>query len=138
MKHDLDLYRINGDVPVGFYAAATAKHSARGREDDSLMFLITQISGEQMDQEPLKAWFERLSGLFYKTSGSVTSAMRTLIAGLNSNLTERNLKLPEGAEQISAALGLAVIHHDTLFVAQCGLCQVLLLQEGTRSSFFGP
>ena len=64
--------------------------------------------------------------------------MRAVINALNSSLSEANLKLPEEAEPHSAALSLAVIHHDTLFVAQSGLSQVLLLQDGNSRLFFDP
>ena len=131
MKHDLDLYFLHGELIPGFHAAASAKRCARGREDDSLMLLITQTSGTPITPETLQSWFSRVTSIFYKTSGSVTAAMRAVVNALNSNLVEINLNLPEEAEPYSAVLSLAVIHHDTLFVAQSGLSQVLLLQDGS-------
>jgi len=135
MKHDLDLYLLHGELIPGFHAAASAKRCARGREDDSVMLLITQKSGALISPETLQTWLERVTSIFYKTSGSVTAAMRAVINALNSSLSEANLKLPEEAEPHSAALSLAVIHHDTLFVAQSGLSQVLLLQNGNSRLF---
>jgi len=102
------------------------------------MLLITQKSGALISPETLQTWLERVTSIFYKTSGSVTAAMRAVINALNSSLSEANLKLPEEAEPHSAALSLAVIHHDTLFVAQSGLSQVLLLQNSNSRLFFDP
>lgn len=138
MKHDLNLYLLHGELIPGFHAAASAKRCARGREDDSVMLLITQKSGALISPETLQTWLERVTSIFYKTSGSVTAAMRAVINALNSSLSEANLKLPEEAEPHSAALSLAVIHHDTLFVAQTGLSQVLLLQDSNSRLFFDP
>jgi hypothetical protein len=138
MKHDLDLYFLHGELIPGFYAAASAKRCARGREDDSLMLLIAQTSGTPITPETLQSWFNRVTSIFYKTSGSVTAAMRAVVNALNSNLIEVNLKLTKEAEPHSAVLSLAVIHHDTLFVAQSGLSQVLLLQDGSSRLFFDP
>jgi hypothetical protein len=138
MKHDVDLYLLHSQTIPGFHATASAKRCARGREDDSFMLLLTPKSTAPIDPETLQTWFERVTSIFYKTSGSVTSAMRAVIDALNSSLIEANLKLPEEAEPHSAALSLAVIHHDTLFVAQSGLSQVILLQDGHSRLFFDP
>jgi len=138
MKHDLDLYLLHGELIPGFHAAASAKRCARGREDDSVMLLITPKSDALITPETLQSWLERVTSIFYKTSGSVTAAMRAVVNALNSSLIEVNLKLTEEAEPHTAAFSLAVIHHDTLFVAQSGLSQVLLLQDGSSRLFFDP
>lgn len=136
MKHDLDLYVTDRQALPGFFAVASTKRCARGREDDSLIVFLAQKNGEELALETLKKWFETLSSLFYNTAGSVTSAMRAIVNALNTNLMELNLKLTERSEPNTAALLLAVIHHDTLFAAQAGIAQAMVLQAGQTRLLF--
>jgi len=62
--------------------------------------------------------------------------MRAIVNALNTNLMELNLKLTEGSEPNTAALLLAVIHHDTLFAAQAGIAQAMVLQAGQTRLLF--
>jgi hypothetical protein len=79
---------------------------------------------------------ENASAIFYKSSGSVTSAMRAVVFALNGALAERNLILPPESIPVSAQLSLGVIHHDVLFLAQAGLSQALLVKTGSRAFFY--
>ncbi|MFZ3069684.1 MAG: cell envelope integrity protein TolA [Anaerolineaceae bacterium] len=138
MKHDLAIYTFDNQSLPGFFVADIPKHPARGREDDSLMLLLTLQGGRSVSGEQLRQWQGRLADIFYRTSGSVTSAMRSVIEAINLTLVERNLKLLEDSDRVSAYLSLGVIHHDTLFIAQSGLSQALLLKVGGQTVFFDP
>ncbi|HPS32653.1 MAG TPA: hypothetical protein PKW57_04055 [Anaerolineaceae bacterium] len=136
MKHNLELISTNNQALPGFFGANIPRHAARGREEDSLLMLLSQQSGEEVHPDLLKNWLENASAIFYKSSGSVTSAMRAVVFALNGALAERNLSLPPESIPISAQLSLGVIHHDTLFIAQAGLSQALLLKTGSRALFY--
>ncbi len=142
MMFDLNLISLSytsgqlQDETPGFYAARAPKRSARGRQEDSLIIFLTLKGSKLLSPQSQTEWLKRLSSVFFKTSGSVTSAMRVVIDTLNVSLLERNLKLVEDRDRISAYLNLAVIHHDTLFISQCGITHALLINKGGLIHFF--
>ncbi|MCJ7695639.1 MAG: hypothetical protein MUO40_09445, partial [Anaerolineaceae bacterium] len=115
MIFDLNLFSMtytNGqlqpEVPA-FFAASAIKRAARGRQEDALIILLNLKGDNPLPQDEQKDWLEKLSNLFFKTSGSVTSAMRLVIDSVNNALMERNLKLVSDHDRLSADLSLAVI-----------------------------
>lgn len=138
MKHDLILFSADNDPLPGFFAAAIPRHTARGREDDSLIIFLTLLGENPVTNEQLKQWQQRLADIFYRTGGSVTSAMRAVVDGINLTLIEKNLKHVEDTDHVSAFLSLAVIHHDTLFLAQSGSSQAITWKTDSQSFFFDP
>lgn len=136
MKHNLELISTNHQALPGFFGANIPRRAARGREEDSLVMLLSQQSGEALSADLLRKWLENASAIFYKSSGSVTSAMRAVVFALNGALAERNLILPPESISVSAQLSLGVIHHDVLFLAQAGLSQALLVKTGSRAFFY--
>lgn len=122
--YDLNIIPINrqrGEVipdAGGFRAVTAPKRSARGRSDDQLVFFFStearDITANQDD------WLMRLMETFFKTSGSVTAALRTIIETINLTLLEQNLKAtPQGKPPISA-ISVAVVHRNNLYLAQSG------------------
>lgn len=104
----------------GFMAAAPPKRPARSRSDDLLIVSLI-LSGEaEIPSDIQAAWLERLSQSFFKTSGSVTSALRALIETLNLTLMEKNLKLAKEGGWTTGAINLAAIHRRSLYIAQSG------------------
>ena len=136
MKYNLELINTNHQALPGFFGANIPRRAARGREEDSLVMLLSQQSGEALSADLLRKWLENASAIFYKSSGSVTSAMRAVVFALNGALAERNLILPPESISVSAQLSLGVIHHDVLFLAQAGLSQALLVKTGSRAFFY--
>jgi len=136
MKHNLELFGTNQQALPGFFGASIPRRAARGREEDSLLLLLSQQSGEALRPDLLRKWLENASAIFYKSSGSVTSAMREVVFALNGALAEQNLNMPPESISVSAQLSLGVIHHDTLFLAQAGLSQALLVKTGSRAFFY--
>jgi hypothetical protein len=65
--------------------------------------------------------------IFFKTSGSVTSALRVLIDTLNLTMMERNLKSAKGGATATAAISLAAVHRRSVYVVQCGLTHAFTL-----------
>lgn len=138
MKHNLELICTDNSALPGFFSANIPKKAARGREEDNLLIFLSQQSGEPLNPELITKWLESANAIFYKSSGSVTSAMRAVVFALNGALAEKNLNLPPESISVSAQLSLGVIHHDTLFLAQAGLSQALLAKPGSRAFFYDP
>ena len=136
MKYHLELTNTANQALPGFFGANIPRRAARGRQEDSLLIFLSQQSGEPFEEGQLRKWLENASVSFYKSSGSVTSAMRAAAFSLNASLAEKNLSLPPEHIPVSAQLSLGVIHHETLFLAQAGLSQVVLAKPGSRAFFF--
>lgn len=142
MKFDLILHSMTYEsgqlagVTPGFFATSAGKRAARGRQDDLLLMLLSIKRGKTFNRETIHEWQERLSADFFKTSGSVTTAMRTVIDEINVFLLEQNLKLFEDRDRQVAHLSLGVIHHDTLFIAQCGSSHAFLVNDVGLQHFF--
>ncbi|HQK43064.1 MAG TPA: hypothetical protein PLV20_05625, partial [Anaerolineaceae bacterium] len=136
MKYHLELTNTANQALPGFFGANIPRRAVRGRQEDSLLIFLSQQSGEPFEEGQLRKWLENASASFYKSSGSVTSAMRAAAFSLNASLAEKNLSLPPEHIPVSAQLSLGVIHHETLFLAQAGLSQVVLAKPGSRAFFF--
>ena len=70
---------------------------------------------------------ERLAQKYYKTSGSVTAALRAVAESLNLYLLDRNLRSTSGGRQGIGLLVLGVLRADTFYMAHCGPVQALLV-----------
>jgi len=135
MKFDLNLYsltyqqgQLQDDVP-GFYVWTAPKRAARGRQDDILILLITLKEEQALTEVEKAILLEKITNDFFNSSGSVTTALRMVIDTINLSLLERNLRINENHERISADILLSVIHFDTIFIAQSGLAHGYLLDH---------
>ena len=144
MMYDLTLIPIHTQQGqprqqiAGFKAAMPPRRPARSRSDDLLILsLITQ--GEATLSPDVQAvWLDRLSQVFFKTSGSVTSALRSLIETLNLTLMEKNLKLAKEGGWMTGAINLAAIHRRSLYIAQSGLTHAFTLTHEGLGHFHDP
>ena len=119
----------------GLHAAAPPRRAARSRAEDMLILsLIT--SGGASSQDVFHDWLERLAQDFYKTSGSVTAALRTLVETLNLTLMEKNLQSDRQGGAITGALNLAAIHRHTLYLAQSGPAHAYILTQQGLEHFY--
>lgn len=138
MNYDLTIFRPDNDPESIFFAAVPPKGSVRGREDD-LLFAQLNPSGQKVfDVEEVYAALETNARQFHKTSGSVTKAMRVFVDGLNRFFQQSNSHFSEPETWQTASLCLGVIHLDTLFVGQVGLCSAHVMRPGEDETFFDP
>ena len=79
---------------------------------------------------------ENQGRLFYKTSGSVTKAIRVFVDGLNKYFTQQNSHYDQPETWTTASLSLGVIHYDTLFIAQVGQSSAHILRSDGDELFF--
>ncbi len=122
----------------GFRAASPPKRPARSRSED-LLILSLIIHGDTSVSANIQAgWLDRLSQVFFKTSGSVTSALRSLIETLNLTLMEKNLKLAQDGGWTTGAINLVAIHRRSLYIAQSGLTHAFTLTHAGLQHFQDP
>lgn len=134
MKFDLTIFQPDGQRAT-LTAFNNPKQRTRGREDDLLLvFLSLKNNAEPADS--LKKEMEELANDFFKTSGSVTKAIREFMDGLNRTFLQKNPHFDQPESWQTGSLSLGVIHQDTLFLAQVGASQVLVLSNGKVESFF--
>lgn len=134
MKFDLKIFQPDGQQTslMGF---ESPKQRVRGRETDLLLvFLSLKNSSEPIDA--LKNELEELANAFFKTSGSVTKAIREFVDGLNRSFMQKNHRFDQPESWQTASLSLGVIHQDTLFLAQIGASQALVFSDEKLKSFF--
>lgn len=131
--YDLNLLPIRlqqgqpGPDSGGFMAVTAPRRAARGRAEDVLILALSLAEGADVPSEMQQAWLNHLAQAYFKTSGSVTAALRTLIETLNLTLMEKNLK-SEGIA-VTGAINLAVVHRHSLYLAQSGPTHAFMLNH---------
>jgi hypothetical protein len=134
--YDLKLIPIHQEkgqpIPqqTGFLAASPPRRAARSREEDLLILSFTTNRGESLSPELHEAWLSKLAETFFKTGGSVTSALRSLIETLNLTMMEKNLKSATAGPAVTGTISLTAIHHRAAYVAQSGLTHAYVLNQG--------
>ncbi len=118
---------------LGFRAFAPPRRAARSRSEDLLILSLTTKGKEPIDPDILETWLEPLSQTYFKSSGSVTSALRTFIEALNLKILEKNLKTTRDGGAIRAAINLVSAHRRHLFIVQSGFTHAFTLtHEGLQ------
>ncbi len=134
----LPLYRQNNrdltDLP-GLYATQPPRRSARGRSLDNLVIHLALEGTAPLSPKGYNKLVGHLVDIFYKTSGSSTSAMKTVATWLNDYLIERNLRGTSRSMQSIGLLSLAVFRGNQLFLAQCGPTHAFLVNSGGLTHF---
>ena len=129
--YDLNLLPIhleNGQPAAdrgGFLAVNAPRRTARGRAEDTLIVILNLVGGAAISSETQQGWLNSLAQDYFKTSGSVTAALRSLIETLNLTLMEKNLK-SEGIA-VTGSIDLAVVHRRSLYLAQSGPSHAFVL-----------
>ncbi len=128
--HNMELQAINGqlyliegvaqdgsDVPGLLVQTAPGK-AARGREHDSLFVHLTLTGAMAETAVLIQDLLDRISLTYYRSSGSVTSALRRAVIEANESLLRLNLS---GAGMVrEGAITCAVLRGSELFTLQVG------------------
>ena len=134
----LPLYRAGGrdmaEMP-GLHATQAPRRSARGRSGDTLVIHLALEGTAPLSPKGYQKLQAHLVETYFKTPGSATSAMRTVVEWLNEYLIERNRRgAPRGMKSIGL-LTLAVLRGGNLYLAQCGLTHTYLIASQGLSHF---
>ncbi len=136
MKFDLTVYSFEAHQPRLLCTASAGKGAARGREEDSLIIKLWPSDAVSLSDEVLNQTLSKLAAAFFKTSGSVTNAMRSLADGLNKTLLSGNSQLQDKDSWQTTSLLMGVVHHETLFIGINGKAEALLVRKNGREHFF--
>ncbi len=110
-------------VPPGALVEQPPKRAQRGREQDTFFTLVTPGGSTQTQA----AFYEQLArmaaGLYFRSSGSVTSGLREAISGVNNHLMTQS-----EAQRYQANILCLVLRGREIYVARAGACLSLLRQ----------
>ncbi len=114
------------EIP-GLLIASPPRRSERSRSGDLLLVLFT-LPGDLVAATTRQELQQHLVSAYFRTRGTVTSALRAAIGELNNSLLRRNLRTREGTMQ--SLLTVAVLRRDMLTLAHVGMTQSYLLRPG--------
>ena len=123
---DLNLLLLTGQGDGGLnelpdmFAVTPPRRAARGREADSLIIYLSMAGNSPLTPRDHTQLLEQMSQKFYKTTGSLTAALRTVAEALNLFLLDRNLRSTSAGRQGIGQLLLVALRADTLYLAQSG------------------
>jgi hypothetical protein len=129
----LSFYRVKGqDWPQfpGLLAINPPKRTARGREDDHLLVYLTLSGNIPLTSSEYAQLTSEISGHFYQTPGSLTSAIRAAAQNINQALLERNLRTTGQGQYLIGRLILGVLRGGQFFIAQSGPTHVFHIAGG--------
>ena len=137
----LPIQRQNGqefaDLP-GLLAVAPPRKTARGRDRDSLVLYLLLAGNAEFSTAEIKQLTSNAANLFYKTPGSLTSAMRKTTENINNALLERNLSTTGRGQYALGLFILAVIRENTCTVSLSGPAHVAWVSDGNQRHIYDP
>ncbi|MFZ2098000.1 MAG: hypothetical protein WAV05_15310 [Anaerolineales bacterium] len=128
---------VTSELP-DLYAVTPPRRPAHGRESDSLIIYLTMTGNSPLSPEAQSQLLEQLAQKFYKTSGSLTSALRTIVDSVNLFLLDRNLRSTSVGRQGIGQLLLLALRGDTLYMAHCGGVHAFNIKPDKTQHIYDP
>jgi hypothetical protein len=125
------------DLP-GLFSAIAPRGASRIRSEDLLIMLLSLANNDSFPAAEQEDLFQSLAKTYYKSTGTVTSGMRSVAEQLNSFLLERNLRSPREVPQTVGVLNLAVFHHDSLYLVHVGQTHSYTMTPDLVQDFSDP
>jgi hypothetical protein len=136
----LPIARYGGrDYPemVGVYFSEPPRRAARGRSQDRLVLYLAFEGNSPLTPDARDQALAHLAQLYYRTTGSVTAALRKTAEELNSLLLERNRQLGSN-RQCVGLLTQAVLRAERIFIAQSGQTHIYLIAGDGLHHIYDP
>jgi len=115
------------------YPVPLPRRVARGRDRDRLWLALFRESSEQTGETAEKAWLEAAATHYYRTSGSVSLALRQAFEALNQQALAYNQRT--GAHVSWAAVAF-ILRVDQVYLGLSGNLHVLLLGGETVQDLY--
>jgi hypothetical protein len=126
-----------GGIP-SIHTARAPRRPARGRKADRLVIFLLFEGEHSFSRERIQQLMETMEKAYYKTSGSVTSAMRVLVEDLNELILNYNLRQTGSSQQTIATLSIIVARGEHLYLSQSGPSHAFLLTAGNLEHIHDP
>ena len=120
----------------GLKVVSAPRRAVRSRSEDILILSLTVDDGDQFSLQTQESWLDQLVQSFFKTSGSVTTALRMLIESINLTMLEQNLKLAKEGRTTTGAINLMAIHRQAVYIVQSGSTHAYVLSQQTFEHFY--
>ena len=120
----------------GLIVLGAPRRAVRSRAEDLLILSITVSDSDRFSLKNQEAWLDGLAQSFFKTSGSVTTALRMLIESINLTMLEKNLKSPQAGISATGAINLIAIHRQAVYIAQSGSTHAYVLNPQGLQHFY--
>ncbi len=127
--------QIQPDLP-GLFASTPPRRTARGRDRDALVILLNPVgSDDALSANRIADLLNAAAERFYKSSGSITSALSEAADYLNSYFMDINKNLYPNKAACTAGLNIIVIRGDLFFTACAGSSSCLISRTGGVERF---
>jgi hypothetical protein len=123
---------------AGLHIVAPPRRPARSRKADQLILFLAQAGNAPLSAAHQEQLLAKLGQAYYQTSGSVTSAMRSLAEALNKFLLDRNLRNASSGRQAIGVLTQVVVRSRQLYLAQSGPAHAFLLASEKTDHVYDP
>lgn len=120
----------------GLYIAGKPRRPARGRRLDRLILYLELFGKMTLPPEQQTALLDSSAQTYFKTPGSVTTAMRKVAEGLNQQLLDLNLKSSDSGIQAAGLLSILTLRGDDLYLALCGPMQAFLITSSDAEQIY--
>ncbi|MDP2776862.1 MAG: hypothetical protein Q8O48_04420, partial [Anaerolineales bacterium] len=121
------LYRINGQEIAslpGLFVQMPPRTATRGRAQDRLVVYLLLTGNAVFSVAEYMQTAQNAANVFYKTSGSLTSALRAATENVNKDLLERNMSTSGRGQYASGWLTLAALRDSQCTLSMSGPMQV--------------
>jgi hypothetical protein len=122
----------------GLYLVTPPRQAARGRSADQLILFFNMIGNAPLTDQQQEQLLERLAQTYYKTSGSITAALKTVMDAMNQFLLDRNLRSSSSGKQCIGLMTLGVLRETNLTIAQSGPTHTYLVTPQENQEFYDP
>lgn len=116
---------------AGLYTAAPPRRTARGREKDQLILLLSLEGGVGMPADTQQEMLEKIASLYYRTRGTVTRALKVIVEQLNERIIARTMRAQGKGLPLLAIFNAVVVHGSVVYIAHAGPTHSMVL---TRES----
>ena len=137
----LPLYRLRGNEmpsPPGLMALTPPRRPARSRDKDRLIVHLTLGGNAPFSTVNYLQMTSAAAEEFYKTPGTVTSALRAAANTLNGDLLERNMELSGQGRYSVGNLILCALRGEQLYVLEAGPTHVFWMVDHERVHIHEP
>lgn len=134
------LYRRNGQDQAylpGLHLLAAPKRAARGRAGERLILQLSLPSEITLSADQQHALLSDLAEGYFRTPGSVTSALRAQFDRLNTYFLQLNQRAASGGAQ-PARLSAVSVREERVTLAQAGAQHAFQLNEGIQHFYDAP
>jgi len=122
----------------GLLAVTPPRKTARGREQNSLIVYLALSGNIPFTPSELMRLTSDAAGLFYQSSGPLTSAMRNAANEINSKLLARNLSTTGQGQHVLGFLILAAIRENQCTLLLSGPTHAVWVTDGGSRHVYEP